>query len=147
MSLCLKSPVGHNNFKNFLTIVEKINESSACGFTYLHFFLVSRNFGVFNRFSTNSRLKSNRVLMATQSKFLDEFNLKIHNISKVKHDFLLVVSCEIFQCIVKSYRIEEFSDRSLDNWSLKRETDSELGFFFARKCEVQNRMVIMVFGI
>ena len=56
--------------------------------------------------------------MVAQSKVLDfplgdeyEFNLKIHNISKVKHDFLLVVSCEIFQCIVKSYRIEEFSDR------------------------------------
>lgn len=109
------------------------------------FFLISRNFGVFNRFSTNSRLKSSRVLMASQSKFLDEFNLKIHNISKVKHDFLLVVSCEIFQCIVKSHRIEEISDRSLGNWSFKR--DSELGGVFSRKCGVQNRMLIKVFVI
>ena len=71
--------------------------------------------------------------MATQSKFLDEFNLKIHNISKVKHDFLLVVSCEIFQCIVKSYRIEEFSDRSLDNWSLKREKQIRNWVFFCKE--------------
>ena len=110
-------------------------------------------FMFFNRFSSNSRLNSDRLWIAAQSNFLDfplgdqyEFNLKIHNISKVKQDFLLVVSCEIFQCMVKSYRIEEISDR-YQITGLLRERQIRNWVFFARKCGVQNRMLITVFGI